>query len=51
MSTTRFLVRKDQLPRTEWEIEPDAPLQDGEVRVRIDRFAADVQQHHIRGVW
>ncbi|HPH15247.1 MAG TPA: DUF2855 family protein [Burkholderiaceae bacterium] len=39
MSTTRFLVRKDQLPRTEWEIEPDAPLQDGEVRVRIDRFA------------
>ena len=39
MSTSRFLVRKDQLSRTEWEIEPDAPLQAGEIRVHIDRFA------------
>jgi len=39
MSTTRFLVQKDQLSRFEWVTEPDVPLQDGDVRVQIDRFA------------
>ena len=39
MSTTRFLVHKDQLSRFEWVTEPDAPLQHGDIRVHIDRFA------------
>ena len=39
MGTTRFLVHKDQLSRTEWQTEPDVALQDGDIRVHIDRFA------------
>ena len=41
MSTSRFLVRKDQLSRTEWEIEPDAPLQAGEERRYTLRFTIE----------
>ncbi len=38
-TTTRLLVRKDLLASAEWATEPDVPLQAGEVRVRVDRFA------------
>lgn len=39
MTTLDFLVRKDQLGRTEVRRADDVPLADGEVRVRIDSFA------------
>ena len=39
MSTIQFLVRKDQLHQTELRASPDAPLQDRQVRVAIDKFA------------
>ncbi len=39
MNTTTFHVRKDSLAQTHWHDLPDAPLADGQVRVRIDRFA------------
>jgi hypothetical protein len=39
MNTLDFLVRKDQLASSELRSTPDQPLNDGEVRVRIDRFA------------
>jgi hypothetical protein len=39
MSTTQFRVRKDALASTRFVQLPDATLADGEVRVRIDRFA------------
>jgi hypothetical protein len=37
--TIDFLVRKDQLGTTSLRTHPMAPLADGQVRVRIDRFA------------
>jgi hypothetical protein len=39
MDTTTFHVRKDSLAQTHWHDLPDVPLADGQVRVRIDRFA------------
>ena len=39
MNTTTFHVRKDSLAQTHWHDLPDAPLADGQVRARIDRFA------------
>ncbi|MBO9513812.1 MAG: DUF2855 family protein [Variovorax sp.] len=39
MSTTRFLVRKDDLASTRLHATDDPPLANGQVRVRIDRFA------------
>ena len=39
MRTSRLIVNKSHLPTTRLQITPDAPLQDGEVRVRIDHFA------------
>lgn len=39
MKILDFLVRKDQLARTELRSTPALPLSDGEVRVRIDKFA------------
>ncbi|MDO8775093.1 MAG: DUF2855 family protein [Burkholderiaceae bacterium] len=39
MSTLQFLVRKDQLTQTELRTLPDAALTEGQVRVRVDRFA------------
>lgn len=39
MTTLDFLVRKDQLSRTELRSTPDRPLDSGEIRVRIDKFA------------
>ena len=39
MTTTTFQVRKDQLHSTRLVEAPDAPLADGQVRVRIARFA------------
>lgn len=39
MNTLDFLVRKDMLTTTELRSAPDQPLQAGEVRVRIDKFA------------
>lgn len=39
MTTLDFLVRKDQLAKTELLGTPELPLSDGEVRVRIDKFA------------
>jgi len=39
MTTTQFQVRKDALASTRFVHLPDAALADGEVRVRIDRFA------------
>ena len=39
MATTLFLVRKDQLSRTEIRERPDIALADGQVRVAIARFA------------
>jgi hypothetical protein len=39
MSTTDFLVRKDQLATTQLRTSDDASLADGQVRVRVDLFA------------
>ena len=39
MSTTTFLVRKDQLAQTRLHCAPDQPLAEGQVRLRIDSFA------------
>lgn len=39
MNKLDFLVRKDQLTTTELRSTPDQPLLEGEVRVRIDKFA------------
>jgi hypothetical protein len=39
MSTIEFLVRKDKLDQTEIREVPDAPLDDGQIRVAIDKFA------------
>ncbi|MFC5496163.1 DUF2855 family protein [Caenimonas terrae] len=39
MSTTTLLVRRDRLDQTRIVETPDLPLADGQVRVRIDRFA------------
>ena len=39
MSTTSLLIRKDQLATTRLHTATDAPLADGQVRVRIDSFA------------
>ncbi len=39
MSTTTLLVRKDRLAQARLHEAPDAPLADGQVRVRIDSFA------------
>lgn len=39
MTTTQLQVRKDQLPTTRLVEAPDAPLADGQVRVRVDSFA------------
>lgn len=39
MTTQQFQVRKDQLATTRTVPLPDAPLADGEIRVRIEHFA------------
>ena len=39
MSTLDFLVQKDKLQNTETRETPQLPLADGQVRVRIDKFA------------
>jgi hypothetical protein len=39
MPTTRLLVRKSHLSDARLDTQDDAPLTDGEIRVRIDRFA------------
>ena len=39
MTSTHFLVRKDQLSRTELREQTDIALADGQIRVAIDRFA------------
>jgi hypothetical protein len=39
MSTTTFLVRQDDLPQTRIVTQDDAPLAEGQVRVRVDSFA------------
>ena len=39
MSTQQFLVRKDKLTQTELRTLPDAPVAEGQVRCRVDRFA------------
>ncbi|MDO8448149.1 MAG: DUF2855 family protein [Rhodoferax sp.] len=39
MTTLDFLVRKDQLATTELRWTQDLPLSDGEIRLRIDKFA------------
>lgn len=39
MSTTTLQVRKNQLPTTRLRTDPDVALADGQVRVRIDKFA------------
>ena len=39
MSTTTLLVRQDRLDQTRLEQTPDSPLADGQVRVRVDKFA------------
>lgn len=39
MSTTDFLIRKDDLSSTRVRTADDAPLADGQVRLRIDSFA------------
>jgi Protein of unknown function (DUF2855) len=36
---TQFLVRKDALHTTQVKAADDAPLQDGDIRVRVERFA------------
>jgi hypothetical protein len=37
--STQLLVRKDQIATTQLHDEPDAPLADGQVRVRVESFA------------
>ena len=39
MNTLNFLVQKDSIHTTAMRETPEAPLADGEVRIRIDRFA------------
>ena len=39
MNTTTLQVRKNQLPTTRLRTDPDVVLADGQVRVRIDKFA------------
>ena len=39
MTTTQFQVRKRELPTARVVTLPDAPLADGEVRVRVEQFA------------
>ncbi|WP_439587708.1 DUF2855 family protein [Hydrogenophaga sp.] len=39
MTTTQFQIRKNQLDSTRVVTLPDAPLADGEVRVRVEQFA------------
>ena len=39
MTTIDFLVRKDQLASTELRSTHELSLRDGEVRLRIDKFA------------
>ncbi len=39
MTTTDFLVRKDQLAQSRLRERPDLPLTDGQVRLRIEKFA------------
>ena len=39
MITHQFLIRKDQLTQTQLRTLPDAPLAEGQVRLRVDRFA------------
>lgn len=39
MSTTTLLVRQDQLATTRLATTDDAPLREGQVRVRVERFA------------
>ena len=39
MNTLNFLVSKDRIHATTVRQTPEAPLADGEVRIRIDRFA------------
>lgn len=39
MTTLDFLVRKDQLASTELRSTPDLPLNSGEIRLHIDKFA------------
>jgi hypothetical protein len=38
-TTVRFTIDRKDLRRTQWQEEPAAPLADGRVRMRIDRFA------------
>lgn len=39
MSTTTILVRQNELGTTRIEMQADAPLADGQIRVRVDSFA------------
>ncbi len=39
MNTTTLLVRKDALPTTQLQTQADAPLQDGQVRLKVESFA------------
>jgi hypothetical protein len=39
MTTLNFLIQKNAIQSTQWHEALDAPLNDGEVRVRIDTFA------------
>ncbi len=39
MNTTTLLVRQNQLASTRLQIQDDAPITDGQVRVRVDNFA------------
>ena len=39
MNTVNFLVQKDKIQQTQLREVPDAPLADGHVRIRIDKFA------------
>ncbi len=39
MSNTNFLVRKNDLHHTLLRDSPELPLREGELRVRIDKFA------------
>ena len=39
MNTLNFLVQKDKIQHAVLRETPDAPLADGQVRIRIDKFA------------
>ena len=39
MSTLNFLVQKDKIHQAQLREVPDAPLADGQVRIRVDKFA------------